>query len=151
MNSIGAGGLGVAPRRAWHWILAGWALVACQTSTSPSSAPPPTTPVSSQQHQALSAPVKVSQTLNLAPGSNVDVSGLYFGWKGPCKGQPPTRSAWQLVESNEPFAPCIYVDGPVVKGGSPNAPAANVWLRVQGVLKQEGDVRFIEAVRVDKQ
>lgn len=154
MNSNHFAAIGMTPSIGGRWMLVGAMLLACQTSTNPSGAPP-TTPVGGQQTasplaQPLASAMTVTQTLTLAPGASIDVAGLYFGWKGPCKGAPPTRSAWQLVESNEPFAACIYVDGPMAKGLSPNAPAANTWLLVHGVLKLEGGARYIEADRVEQ-
>jgi hypothetical protein len=135
------------------WPFALTALVACQCSTS--SAPPATTAPGGAVNRGTSpdstgAVSTVSQALSQPSGTVVAVSGLYFGWKGPCKGMPPTRSAWQLVESIGPAAACIYVDGPAVAGVSPNAPPANVLVVVHGKYQIEGDMRYIAADSVDK-
>lgn len=136
------------------------AATACQSSANQTVSPPPATAPGGQQSQTTApaadlasdgtSALTVTQVLSQQPGSAVRVSGLYFGWKGPCRGQPPTRSAWQLVESTDPAAACIYVDGPSVPGISPNAPAPNVVVVVQGKYKVDRDMRYIEADRIEK-
>ncbi|HEY5960071.1 MAG TPA: hypothetical protein VIV60_26140 [Polyangiaceae bacterium] len=134
---------------------------ACQTVTTPSNAPPP---ANASTTQALAAPgsapgaatpnsppMTVSQASSQNVGTAMRVTGLYFGWKGPCQGKPPTRSAWQLVESNAPGAACIYVDGPELNGVSPSAPPANLYVVVQATLQVDGQARYLEAQRVEKQ
>lgn len=132
-------------------------LVACQNSVTPSGASPPQSATSNQAMNepptklAPDAPATtVSQVLGQANASVVQVNGLYFGWNGPCVGKPPTRSAWQLVESNAPNAPCIYVDGPAPSGASPNAPAANLLVLVRGKVVVDGDLKYIQADTVEK-
>lgn len=142
----------------WLFLLP-FVMVACQNSVTPSGASPPQSATSNQPaqpaeaEQAKLAPTQaatVSQALGQANASVVQVNGLYFGWNGPCAGKPPTRSAWQLVESNAPNAPCIYVDGPALSGVSPNAPPANLLVLVRGKVVVDGDLKYIQADTVEK-
>ena len=124
--------------------------VACTTSGGNSSnTPPASSPSSVQQPLAVDAPT-VSQVLAQSDGTVTSATGLYFGWKGPCRGAPPTRSAWQLVESAQPGAPCVYVDGPAVAGENPANPSGSVFVVVHGTVKTEGGTRYIEASRVER-
>lgn len=136
-------------------------MVACQNSVTPSGASPPQSATSQltqsagaeQEPGKLAAnaqPSTVSQALGQANGNAIQVNGLYFGWSGPCAGKPPTRSAWQLVESNAPNAPCIYVDGPAVAGASPSSPPANLMVLVRGKVVVDGELKFIQADTVEK-
>jgi hypothetical protein len=129
-------------------------VAACQSSANPSSAPPPvvapSTATAAVAPAALSAPISVSQALQLAPGSAVQVKGIYLGWTGPCAGRPPTRSAWQLADSSDPSAPCLYVDGPAVRNVQPNAPPANLAVLVRGKLVVDGVLRYVKADSVEQ-
>jgi hypothetical protein len=149
-------------------VLALAASPACQSAGNQTNLPPPASPSGAPSAEGVagnsSKPVTnaasvtasgtsvttVTQALGQAPGAEVEVTGLYFGWKGPCRGQPPTRSAWQLVESAEPAAPCIYVDGPNIPGVAANLPPANLLVVVHGKYKVDGDLRYIEADKVEK-
>ena len=94
----------------------------------------------------------VGAALAATPGSPVTVTGLYLGWKGPCRSQPPTRSAWQLADAEAPGSACIYVDGPMPSGVSPvKAAGQNIRVRVQGVIREEAGARHIQAQQVVRQ
>ena len=62
--------------------------------------------------ETASGTVSVAQMTGMSPGSKATVRGLYLGWRGPCQGAPPTRSAWQLADNDQKGAACLYVDGP---------------------------------------
>jgi hypothetical protein len=137
-------------------------LGACQAATTPNNSPSPANPSTTQQAMlqpsatatgsaAAAATLTVSQALTQPEGNSLRVTGLYYGWKGPCQGKPPTRSAWQLVESNTPGAACVYVDGVDPRDVSPNAPPANVYVVVQGAMQLDGQTRYLQAQRVDRQ
>jgi hypothetical protein len=141
----------------WNfWLSIPLAVVACQNSVNPSntaaasSSASSAAPLNSASPEAAPAALSVSQVLQQPADSAVQSSGLYFGWNGPCKGKPPTRSAWQLVESNAADSPCIYVDGPAVPGVSPNAPDANVLVVVRGKYRVDGKTSYIQADTVEK-
>ncbi len=87
----------------------------------------------------------VAEIANAGAGAALSVTGLYLGWKGPCVGEPPTRSAWQLASDPAPGSPCVYVDGALLPGVPPEAAEANVRVRVQGILRIDGSARYIEA------
>lgn len=94
----------------------------------------------------------VAQALVAAAGSRVAVRALYLGWSGPCRKSPPSRSAWQLADAEAVGAPCMYVVGPMVQGVSPsNALGKNVWVRAEGVVTGEGDARYLQADRVERE
>jgi hypothetical protein len=130
------------------------AATACQSSASSTatSAPPAsqTAAVTVATTAAPSAP-GVKSALSAAPGTQVTVVGLYLGWKGPCMGSAPTRSAWMLADAEGQGAPCVYVDGPAVPGVSPNAALGkNIRVRVVGVMRDDGG-KYIEAQKVERQ
>jgi hypothetical protein len=139
---------------------------ACQSSTS-SGGPPPQTTQSYASAQPITntsavqvAPgtleangasgLRVSQISTATAGTTVTVTGLYLGWKGPCVGDAPTRSAWQLAEANSPGAACIYVDGPMLNGVAPEAVGAGVSVRVSGTVRVDGATRYLEAKGVER-
>ena len=129
---------------------------ACQSSGSPttSSAPPAsqTSAVGTSVTPLPAAASGVAALAAAAPGSPVDVVALYLGWKGPCMGSPPTRSAWMLADAEQKGAPCLYVDGPDVAGASPNAALGkNIRAHVVGILREDGGRKYIEAQRVERQ
>jgi hypothetical protein len=129
-------------------------LAACQSSANSSSAPPPVVAPSglSTAPAATSvASISVSDALRMAPDSVVQVKGLYLGWNGPCMGRPPTRSAWQLTDSDAPGAACIYVDGPALPGVQPNAPPPNLVVLVHGRLVVDGALLYVRAEHVERQ
>lgn len=131
-------------------------LMACQSSSTPNNAPPPAVAPSgpataTAAMAAAPGPLTVSDALQQAPGNALQLKGLYLGWNGSCAGKPPTRSAWQLADSSDPSAPCIYVDGPAVPGVQPNAPPPNLTVVVRGKLVADGSSRYIQADSVEKQ
>lgn len=141
------------------WLSMPLALAACQNSVNPSntaaasgsaSSPPSSSSAIPEATPTAPSVLSVSQVLQQPADSVVQSSGLYFGWNGPCKGKPPTRSAWQLVESNAVDAPCIYVDGPAVPGVAPNAPDANILVVVRGKYRVDGKASYIQADTVEK-
>ncbi len=130
-------------------------VVACQSSATPNNAPPPAVAPSSPTTAtltgvAVNAPSTVSEVLRQPADSAVQLGGVYLGWNGPCKGTPPSRSAWQLAESNDPSAPCIYVDGPAVADAPPNAPPPNLSVVVRGKYVVDGSLRYVKADSVEK-
>lgn len=79
-----------------------------------------------------------------ASGSAVDVTAKFFGWKGPCRGDPPTRSAWQLADDAAAGSACAYVDGPMPGGLNP-AGDTGMTVRVRGTLETYGGATIIKA------
>jgi hypothetical protein len=72
------------------------------------------------------------------------VRGLFLGWNGPCRTEPPTRSAWQIADGTAPDAPCLYVEGPMPPGVSPGGPSGPpVWIRVEAELRAAGPDRWL--------
>ncbi len=99
-----------------------------------------------------SATVTVEQVSAMPPGSRAVVRGLYLGWRGPCRGAPPTRSAWQLADSNQPSAACLYVDGPSPPGLDPAGPGgAPTWVRVDAELIVAGPDRFLASRSAERE
>src|SRR5262249_35191390 len=111
-------------------------------TAAPSAAAAPSTAV---------ATVTVAQAQALAAGSKALVRGLYLGWKGPCMDTPPTRSAWQLADSDQKGAPCLYVDGPGPPGLAPAGGGAPTWVRVDGEVVTAGPSRFIASHKAEKE
>jgi hypothetical protein len=95
--------------------------------------------------------VTVAQASAMAPGSKATVRGLYFGWRGPCHGAPPTRSAWQLADSDQKGAACLYVDGPFPPGLDPAGRGAPTWVRVDGELITAGPDRFLASHKAERE
>jgi hypothetical protein len=94
----------------------------------------------------------VQQMAGMAPGSQAVVRGLFLGWRGPCQGQAPTRSAWMLADADQPGAPCLYVDGPNPPGADPAARGGPpVWVRVDGRLDADGTDRYLSARKVERE
>lgn len=116
---------------------------AASTPTGVGAAPPG--PVQQTQPSASSAASQGVALLHSIPlGTQVDVTAGFFGWRGPCQGVPPTRSAWQLADGPQAGAPCIFVDGPMPGGFGPTTdPGARV--RIRGVVNQSDGVRFVAA------
>ncbi len=146
-----------------------WLALACQGSSS-AGAPPPASagvpapmpmpgPTPGPPPSAASAPtsgpagtVSVQQMQGMMPGSHAVVRGVFFGWRGPCRGRPPTRSAWQIADGDQPGAPCLYVDGPMPPGANAAAqPPPDVWVRVDGTLQASGPDRFVAAQHVERE
>ncbi|MEB2313650.1 MAG: hypothetical protein OZ928_17535 [Polyangiaceae bacterium] len=146
-------------------IALGLALSACQGSSS-ASAPPPASatvpppgagaplgapPASAPPPSGASGALTVSAAAGLAPGARALVQGYFFGWRGPCRATPPSRSAWQLAESEAPGAACLYVDGPIPPGANAASPGPPYFpVRVEGTLQAAGADRFIAAGRVER-
>lgn len=86
----------------------------------------------------------VQTALQATVGSEVTLSGLYLGWSGPCKGQPPSRSAWQIADEAAAGAPCLYVDGSSPRGVSPLSNTGSPRkVKVRGVVKEAGGIRYL--------
>ena len=101
--------------------------------------------------KGMPAAVSVAQASALAPGSKAMVRGLYLGWRGPCQGAPPTRSAWQLADSDQKGAACLYVDGPFPPGLDPAGRGAPTWVRVDGELITSGPNHFLASHKAEKE
>ena len=141
--------------------------VACQGSTGGSTPPPasgtvantpespPAGPPAGTQQAGAAAPtsntVTVAQAGTMGPGSKATVRGLFLGWRGPCQGDPPTRSAWQLADADQKGAACLYVDGPVPPGLDPAGRGAPTWVRVDAELVAAGPNRFLTAQKAEKE
>jgi len=149
------------------------AAFACQSSTSASggSAPPPTTPSAlvgapaslpdnaaaqpdvSEGDVTARAPVSaitVAEARKTKPNAQLVVKGTYLGWRGPCTGVPPTRSAWQLADSSDQGSACVYVDGPQPEGAQPNDPPASLRVTVRGVRRDYDSLPYIQATSVQR-
>lgn len=95
------------------------------------------------------ARLTVQHALAQPSGATVHVEALYFGWQGPCRGEVPSRSAWQLADAGGGNSACVYVEGPLLRGRSPTA-AEPVPVRVVGVLRElPGGGRYLDAERVE--
>ncbi len=94
--------------------------------------------------------VSVAQMSAMAPGSKATVRGLFLGWRGPCQGAPPTRSAWQLADADQKGAACVYVDGPNPPGLDATGRGAPVWVRVDGQLVA-GPPPFLTSQHAEKE
>jgi hypothetical protein len=130
-------------------------LEGCNSPSTQSSVPAASTP----GNGGTAPPGQAQQTQTTAPsaeaqgvallqsiplGTQVDVTAGFFGWRGPCQGVPPTRSAWQLADGPQSGAACIFVDGPMPAGFGPTTdPGARV--RVRGSVSQVDGVRYIAA------
>lgn len=139
--------------------------VACQGSTGGSTPPPASGTVANtpesppagppagtqQAGQATSNAVTVAQAGTMGPGSKATVRGLFLGWRGPCQGDPPTRSAWQLADADQKGAACLYVDGPVPPGLDPAGRGAPTWVRVDAELVAAGPNHFLTAQKAEKE
>ncbi len=123
-------------------------------ATAPSPAPASSIPAPMpEQTPAQPKPVAldVAATQKVPAGTAIEVVGLYLGWSGPCKGEPPTRSAWQIADAAQVGAPCLYVDGPMVPGVAPNSPPPGLKVRVKGVVRGEGAAGYLEAKEITKE
>jgi hypothetical protein len=120
-----------------------------------SSAPLPTAaqPQSPAEPAATAAPPAggpgpsgspIAGLASMPAGTSVDVTAKFFGWKGPCSGEPPTRSAWQLADDAAPGSGCVYVDGPMPGGLNP-AGDRGMSVRVRGTLQTFGSTVSIRA------
>ena len=115
----------------------------------PTNQPPPQPPVTiqqqhQQQHQQnAAAPNSVASLAQAGEGAAVSVTARFFGWKGPCQTDPPSRSAWQLADSADSGAPCIYVDGPMPPGFSP-AGNGGSFVQVRGVIRNYDGLRYLQ-------
>jgi hypothetical protein len=108
----------------------------------PSTAEPPAT--ASAPSNAAPAPPSIAGLASLPVGSSVDVTAKFFGWKGPCRGEPPTRSAWQLADDSAVGSACVYVDGPIPSGLNPMGDSG-MTVRVRGTLETYGSTLNIKA------
>jgi hypothetical protein len=147
------------------------ALASCQSSpstppaasgnTPPGVAAPATTPIAIQNPSpsppqpapaASSGPLTVAAISGMVPGSHGSVRGVFLGWNGPCRIEPPTRSAWQLADGTSTDAACLYVDGPMPPGVSPGAPSGQpIWVRVDAELQGAGPDRWLVARNVTRE
>ncbi len=101
---------------------------------------------------AGAAGAPVAAALSLPIGAEVVIQGLYLGWEGPCTGAPPTKSAWQLADDQAVGSGCIYVDGPLQSGLARKAAAgAPGRVRVTGVIREEGKLRYLQSAKVEPQ
>jgi hypothetical protein len=146
-------------------------LASCQSSpsappaasgnTPPTVVVPATTPVATQVPSpsapakpvaAPSGPLTVAAISGMALGTHGSVRGVFLGWAGPCRIEPPTRSAWQLADGTARDAACLYVDGPMPPGVSPGAPPGHpVWVRVDAELQGAGPDRWLVARDVTRE
>lgn len=116
-------------------------------SPAPQATQPPSTPAPSLTGQVGAAPPgtgSVAGLASLSEGSPVDITAQFFGWKGPCRDEPPTRSAWQLADQGTDGAACIYVDGPMPPGLGP-AGGGGTPVRVRGTLVTYDGIRHVKA------
>jgi hypothetical protein len=113
-------------------------------SSGPGNTPDPT-------RELAAGTVSVAQITAMPPGSKATVRGMYLGWRGPCQGTPPTRSAWQLADNDQKGAACLYVDGPAPAGVDPAGHGAPVWVRVDAQLVTAGPSSFLTAQHADKE
>jgi hypothetical protein len=95
--------------------------------------------------------VSVQQAIAMTAGSKATVRGLFMGWRGPCQTQPPTRSAWQLADSDQKGAACVYVDGPPPHGLDPTGRGTPTWVRVDGALVGSGATAYLTAQHAEKE
>ena len=120
-------------------------------NTPPATGTAPGAAGTADPSKGLSAAVTVAQASAMAPGSKAMVRGLYLGWRGPCQGAPPTRSAWQLADSDQKGAACLYVDGPFPPGLDPAGRGAPTWVRVDGELITSGPNHFLASHKAEKE
>ena len=73
----------------------------------------------------------------------VTVTGVFYGWRGPCPGGPPvSRSDWMIADASG----CLYVHGPVPIGLDPAKPAGEK-ISVTGVVRLKNGRPYLEAVK----
>ncbi|MBN2194782.1 MAG: hypothetical protein JW751_18345 [Polyangiaceae bacterium] len=99
---------------------------------------------------AATPPASVAGARSAQVGTDVVVTGLFLGWKGPCKGVPPSRSAWHLADGAAADAPCLYVDGRLPDGASATNPPAGFRVTVTGRVRASDSGRFLEASAVER-
>ncbi len=112
-----------------------------QAASPPPSSVSPTEPRPNPQQEASRG---IATLGSLAAGSTVEVTARFYGWNGPCQGDPPTRSAWQLADSPASEAACVYVDGPMPAGLRPAGDSGTAVV-VRGVLREAAGLRYLEA------
>jgi hypothetical protein len=95
--------------------------------------------------------MSVWRAIHALPGPIV-VHGLFVGFKGHCKDESPTRSAWHLVgDGPDREEVCIYVSGPFPEGtDAVRNQGIGVPVQVSGKLIVDGDNRHIEADLVQR-
>jgi hypothetical protein len=152
--------------RLGFWLGAVALLFGCNNSSSQSAAAAPSggqqssappqpaaaePPSAAQPPAAAAAPSSagpsassIAGVVSLPAGSSVDVTAKFLGWKGPCRGTPPTRSAWQLADDSAPGSACVYVDGPMPAGLNPMGDSG-MPVRVRGTLENESGTVSIRA------
>jgi len=113
----------------------------------PSADQPPATAPAAPSGPSPSVP-SVAGLASMPAGSSVDVTAKFLGWKGPCRGTPPTRSAWQLADDSAPGSACVYVDGPMPSGLNPMGDSG-MSVRVRGTLESYGGSVSIRAQSSD--
>ena len=113
-------------------------------SSGPGNTPDPT-------KELAAGTVSVAQISAMPAGSKATVRGLYLGWRGPCQGPPPTRSAWQLADNDQKGAACLYVDGPPPAGVDLAGRGAPVWVRVDAELVAAGPSMYLTAQHADRE
>ena len=120
-----------------------WSPPQPSTAQPPSTARPPAATASAGGSPSPAA-ASIAGLASMPAGSSVDVTAKFFGWKDPCRGEPPTRSAWQLADDAAPGSACVYVDGPMPGGLNP-AGDRGMSVRVRGTLETYGTTLSIRA------
>ncbi|HVU02845.1 MAG TPA: hypothetical protein VHE30_13890 [Polyangiaceae bacterium] len=111
----------------------------------------PTGPATSST-PAPSGTLTVAAISAMGPGARGSVRGVFLGWNGSCRDEPPTRSAWMLGDGPGKDAPCVYVDGPMPPGVSPGAPPPEpVWVRIDAEVRSAGPARFLVGTNVTRE
>ena len=121
-----------------------------ETPTAPSTGAPPASGGTGPT-RAVAGAVTVAQASAMPAGSKATVRGLFFGWRGPCAGVPPTRSAWMLADADQKGAPCLYVDGPAPPGLDPSGKGPPTWVRVDAQLVTAGPSTFLVAQHAERE
>jgi hypothetical protein len=93
-----------------------------------------------REEQAL-APGAISNEPARFESSTVTVTGIFHGWRGPCRSGPPvSRSDWMIADSSG----CLYVHGPVPPGLDPAKPSGEK-ISVTGVVRLKMGWPYLES------
>ena len=96
-----------------------------------------TSPQPSKQLDILSQIIAEPNCFNL---KSVTVTGVFQGWRGPCRSGPPvSRSDWMITGSSG----CLYVNGPVPAGLNPAEPSGEK-ITVTGVIRLKTGMPYLE-------
>jgi hypothetical protein len=128
--------------------------LAASNGTEPTQAAPgASAPTAASAPAGAPGTVTVDQALKTAGGAHAVVRGVYLGWAGPCRSQPPTRSAWQLADGTDPSAACIYVDGPSPAGLAPAGPPPTPpgWVRGDAEIVAAGPDKFLASRMAERE